>query len=78
MGRLPDLADITNRIRTELHKTADLRAAIARDNAADYKVLRGVETERLLQSVDILPHANFRFEFPSLESANSLQTLSQL
>jgi fatty acid synthase subunit alpha len=78
MDRLPDLADITNRIRTELHKTADLRRAIARDNAADYKVLHGVETERLLQSVDVLPRANFRFEFPSLESANSLQTLSQL
>jgi fatty acid synthase subunit beta len=52
MGSLPDLADMTNRIHTELHETADLRRVIARDNATDYKVHHGVETERLLQSVD--------------------------
>lgn len=78
MDRLPDLADITSRIRTKLNKKADLRRAVARDNAADFKVINGTEAERLIQTVDVLPRANFRFEFPSLESASSLNELSHL
>jgi len=78
MDRLPDLADITQRIRIKLHQKADLHRAVARDNAADYKAIHGVEAERLLQSVDVLPRANFRFEFPNLESGQSLQDLAAL
>jgi len=78
MDRLPDLADVTRRIRTKLHQKADLHRAVACDNAADYKVIHGVEAERLLQSVDVLPCANFRFEFPNLESGQSLQDLAAL
>ncbi len=61
-----------------LHQKADLHRAVACDNAADYKVIHGVEAERLLQSVDVLPCANFRFEFPNLESGQSLQDLAAL
>ena len=45
MDRLPDLADITTRIRTNLRKKADLCRAINIDSAADFKVINGVETE---------------------------------
>jgi fatty acid synthase subunit beta len=78
MDGLTDLAEITTNIRSGLHKKADLRRAVARDNDADYKVIYGVEAERLLQSVDILPRVNFQFDFPSLESTSSLQELFQL
>ncbi|KAF8071859.1 fatty acid synthase [Lyophyllum atratum] len=78
MDRLPDLADITTRIRTTLHKKADLRRAIARDNSADFKIINGVEAERLLQTVDVLPRANFQYNFPTLESNESLSELSHL
>ena len=76
MDRLPDLADITTRIRTKLNKKAELRRAIARDNSANFKVINRVEAERLLQTVDVLPRANFRFDFPVLESPDSLSDLS--
>jgi len=78
MDRLPDLADITTRIRTKLNKKAELCRAIARDNSADFKVINGVEAERLLQTVDVLPRTNFRFDFPVLESSSSLSDLSHL
>ncbi|KAF8656258.1 hypothetical protein AX16_002694 [Volvariella volvacea WC 439] len=78
MDRLPDLAEVTGRIRASLLKKADLRRAVARDNAADFKVIHGVEAERTLQTVDVLPRANFRFDFPKLESAESLNHLSKL
>ena len=78
MDRLPDLADITTRIRSKLNKKADLRRAIARDNSADFKIINGVAAERLFQTVNVLPRANFRFDFPSLEATNSLQDLAHL
>ena len=46
MDCLPDLADITTRIRLSLNKTSELRRAIARDNAADFKIINGLEAER--------------------------------
>ena len=45
LGRLPDRADITGRIRRNLIKKSDLRRAIAKDNAADFQVVNGVEAE---------------------------------
>jgi fatty acid synthase subunit alpha, fungi type len=78
MDRLPDLADVTGRIRLSLNKKSELRRAITRDNAADYKVINGIEAERLLQTVNVVPRANFRFDFPNLESTASLQDVAHL
>jgi len=78
MDRLPDPADITTRIRTKLNNRAELRRAIASNNSTDFKVINGVEAKRPLQSVDVLPHANFRFDFPVLESSSSLSDISHL
>ncbi|RDX41185.1 hypothetical protein OH76DRAFT_1502742 [Lentinus brumalis] len=78
MDRLPDLADITTRIRTDLAKKSELRRSIARDNAADFKIINGVQAERVLQTVSVMPRANFQFSFPPLEPAESLENLSQL
>ncbi|KAJ7762020.1 fatty acid synthase [Mycena maculata] len=78
MDKLPDLADITGRIRSDLMKKSDLRRAIALDNSADFKIVNGVEAERLLQTVNVTPRANFRFDFPTLEAYESLSDLSSL
>jgi fatty acid synthase subunit alpha, fungi type len=48
MDRLPDLADITTRIHLSLNKTSELCRAIARDNAADFKITNDLEVERVL------------------------------
>ena len=78
MDRLPDLAEITTRIRSSRMKASDLRLAIARDNAADYKILNGVDAERLIQTVDVLPRADFRFKFPDLETQETLVDVTKL
>lgn len=76
--RIADLADMTSRIRVSINRKAELRRAIARDNAAEFKVINGAEAERVLQTVNITPRANFRFEFPELPEAHTLEPLSQL
>lgn len=78
MDRLPDLADITTRIRLSLNKKSELRRAIARDNSADFKIVNGLEAERVLQTVNVTPRANFRFDFPALESPESLSDVAHL
>ncbi|KAJ7019830.1 fatty acid synthase [Mycena alexandri] len=78
MDKLPDLADITGRIRSDLMKKSELRRAIALDNSADFKVVNGVEAERLLQTVNVTPRANFRFDFPTLEAYENFSELSSL
>ncbi|KAF8577776.1 fatty acid synthase [Ramaria rubella] len=78
MDRLTDLADLTKRIRSSLNQQSELRRAITRDNSADFKITNGVEAERVLQSVPVIPRANFKFDFPKLESASALEQLSQL
>jgi fatty acid synthase subunit beta len=78
LDRLPDLADVTTRIHLALNKKSDPRRAIARDNAADYKVMNGVEAERLLQTANVVPRANFHFDFPRLENPDTLHDLAYL
>ncbi|KAF7311700.1 Fatty acid synthase [Mycena indigotica] len=80
MDKLHDLADITGHIRSDsdLMKKGELRCAITLDYSADFQVINGVEAERLLQTVDVTPRANFRFDFPTLEAHNSFADLSKL
>ncbi|KAF8525925.1 hypothetical protein BU17DRAFT_74311 [Hysterangium stoloniferum] len=78
MDRLPDLADITRRIRSTINQQSELRRAITRDNAADYKIAHGTDGERVLQTVPVTPRANFKFDFPKMESTNAMEQVSQL
>ena len=78
MDRLPDLAEITTKIRLSLNQQADLRRAITRDNSLDFAVTNGGEAERVLQTVSVTPRANFKFEFPALETRESLADVSKL
>ena len=78
MDRLPDMADITTRIRLSLIKKSELRRAIARDNSSDFKIINGLQAERVLQTINVTPRANFRFDFPALEPTESLADLAKL
>ena len=78
MDCLPDLANITTHIQLSLNKKSELCRAIARDNSADFQVTNSPDVERLLQTVNVIPCANFLFDFPALESSELLADLSKL
>ncbi|KAG8905251.1 3-oxoacyl-[acyl-carrier-protein] synthase [Tulasnella sp. 403] len=78
MDRIPDLAEVVTKIRLDINQQSDIRRAVTRDTAADYKIINGVDAERVLQTVPITPRANFKFDFPKLESVESLADLSKL
>ncbi|KAI6139701.1 hypothetical protein BKA82DRAFT_4452370 [Pisolithus tinctorius] len=77
IDRLPDLTDITTRIRMDLNKKSELCRAIARDNALDFKVINGAEGERALRNINVVPRANFKFDPPTLEPASAFEELSK-
>src|SRR5258708_19556146 len=67
---------MATRIRVNMNKKPELCRAIARDNAAEFKIINGAETECVLQTVDITPHANFHFEFPELPGVHTPESIS--
>ena len=78
MDRLPDLAEITQKARLSLNQQAELRRAITRDNSADFAIVNGGEAERVLQTVSVTPRANFKFDFPAIESQSTLGDVAKL
>jgi fatty acid synthase subunit alpha len=78
MDRLPDLADITTKSRMEINAESTLRKAVSRDNALEYKITNGPNTEAVLKSVPVTPRADFRFEFPTPELPEMLVDLPYL
>ncbi|TFY80295.1 hypothetical protein EWM64_g3715 [Hericium alpestre] len=47
MDHIADLAEITTRIRININKKSELCRAITRDNLAEFKVINGIEVERV-------------------------------
>jgi fatty acid synthase subunit beta len=78
MDRVPDLADMTTRIRKTIMQQSELRRAVAKDNAADFKIENGGEIESVMRTISVTPRANFKFEFPTIESTESLSDVSKL
>lgn len=78
MDKLPDLAEITTNIRTTIQQEAELNRAITLDNSADFAVMNGGDAERVLQTINVTPRANFKFEFPSLPASDSLGDVAKL
>jgi fatty acid synthase subunit alpha len=78
MDRLPDLAEITTKIRNDLNLQSELRRAISKDTSFDFKAANGADAERVLQTVSVTPRANFKFEFPKLDAADSFGDLAKL
>ncbi|WAR63063.1 hypothetical protein PtB15_18B145 [Puccinia triticina] len=66
MDKLPDLAEISMKVRQELNEVANVRSKISLDNAIDFKVIHGVEAEAIHHPVKISPRANFTLPMPKL------------
>ncbi|KAJ1969576.1 fatty acid synthase alpha subunit Lsd1, partial [Dimargaris verticillata] len=72
------LQDVMQALRQQLRETSDIRRAITRDNALDYKVVHGPEAERAYQKQLVTPRANLKFAFPKLKPFTELAHLRYL
>ncbi|BFZ56375.1 3-oxoacyl-[acyl-carrier-protein] synthase [Savitreella phatthalungensis] len=72
---LPNLKDLTSRMRKELAATSDTRQAVAAESAIEHQIVNGPDAEQLHKKHVIQPRANMRFEFPQIKSAKELSAL---
>lgn len=66
--RLTDLASRLAAIRAKVFDEAARRKAISLESSADFKIIKGAAAEALHQTVKVEPRANFRWDFPKLDS----------
>ncbi|TIC66451.1 hypothetical protein E3Q02_01872 [Wallemia mellicola] len=78
MDRLPDLAQISTKLRQDLQADAARRRAISADNSADFATVNGVEAEGLYKEVKVAPRANFKYGFPDLSKPEVFGDLGKL
>lgn len=70
--RLPDLATRLTAIRAKVFDEAARRRAISLEASADFKVTKGAAAEALHQTVKVEPRANFRWDFPKLDTREDM------
>ncbi|KAI9247028.1 hypothetical protein BY458DRAFT_560469 [Sporodiniella umbellata] len=73
-----NLNEVTAGLRKNIRETAEIRRAIAVENALDFKTVYGEVAERSHKPHKITPRANMKFDFPTLKSYDSLKHLSYL
>ncbi|GAO46578.1 fatty acid synthase alpha-subunit [Saitoella complicata NRRL Y-17804] len=75
---LPNLKDLSSKLRQQLQETAQIRQAVAAENAIEHKIVNGAEAERLHKKHIVQPRANLKFDFPTIKSAKELQHLAHM
>lgn len=75
---LPNLKDLTSRLRADLAEKSEVRRAVVSETAIEHQVVNGAEAERLHRRHIIQPRANLKFEFPTIKKEEELTHLQQL
>ncbi|KAF9167813.1 3-oxoacyl-[acyl-carrier-protein] synthase [Actinomortierella ambigua] len=75
---LPNVNEITSKLRAEYRQTSEVRKAIVAESSLDFKETYGAEAERKHQAVKVTPRANMKFPFPELKAYKDLKHAHQL
>ncbi|KAI8394241.1 fatty acid synthase [Radiomyces spectabilis] len=75
---IPNLQEVSNNLRQQIRETAEIRSAVAADNALDFKIVCGEEAERKNKPHKVTPRANMKFDFPKLKPYEALKHLNHL
>ncbi|KAF5093435.1 hypothetical protein D0Z03_002420 [Geotrichum reessii] len=70
---IPDLKEVTTRLRRELAEKTDIRRAVSIETALDHKVVNGPTADAPFAKRTIEPRANETFEFPKLRAYKDLR-----
>lgn len=70
---IPDLKDVTTRLRKELAEKTEIRRAVSIETSLDHKVVNGPGADIPFFKRIVEPRANETFEFPELKSYKDLR-----
>ena len=73
---IPNLKDVTTKLRTELMETSELRRAVSVETAIEHKVINGPDADLPYQRAYVKPRANHKFEFPTLKSYEEIKEIA--
>lgn len=73
---LPDLKGFTNKLRSDLIETSEIRKAVSIETALEHKVVNGDNADAAHAKVEIQPKANIQMNFPSLKPYKNIRKYS--
>ncbi|KAI9736208.1 MAG: 3-oxoacyl-[acyl-carrier-protein] synthase [Cirrosporium novae-zelandiae] len=66
MQYIPNLKDLMTDLRKDIMSTSEIRKAVAKESAIEYKIVNGQESETLYNKKTVNPRANLKFPFPRI------------
>ena len=75
---VPNLKEVSSRLREQLTETSDIRRAVATEAAIEHSLVHGPEAEKMHKPHTINPRANIKFEFPPVKTAKELEPLAYM
>ncbi|ODV78590.1 uncharacterized protein CANTADRAFT_6949 [Suhomyces tanzawaensis NRRL Y-17324] len=73
---IENLKDFTNKLRTDLLETSDIRRAVSIEASIEQKVVEGANVDANYNQVTVQPRSNMKFEFPTLKSYKDIKAVS--
>lgn len=73
---IPNLKEVTTRLRAELANTTEIRRAVSIETARDHKIVSGPHADAPFRKLAVEPRANETYEFPTLKPYSSLKQLA--
>lgn len=73
---IPNLKELTGRLRSELAEKTDIRRAVSIETALEHKVVNGPAADAPFQKVIVQPRANQTFAFPTLKPYKEIKKIA--
>ncbi|KAG7914259.1 hypothetical protein KL905_005406 [Ogataea polymorpha] len=71
-----NLREYTNKLRSDINRTSDVRRAVSVETAIEHKIVNGSGADDPFNKAEIKPRANMKFEFPNLKSYKELKAMA--
>lgn len=73
---IPNLKEVTARLRAELNEKTEIRRAVSIETAIEHKVVSGPSADAPYHKVTVQPRGNETYDFPTLKSYSELKTIA--
>ena len=73
---LENLKDFTNKLRTDLMNTSDVKRAVSIESSIEQKVINGDDVDSNYNKVQVQPRSNMKFDFPGMKSYKEIKNIA--
>ncbi|KAH3666371.1 hypothetical protein OGAPHI_003550 [Ogataea philodendri] len=73
---IENLREYTNKLRSDINRTSDVRRAVSVETAIEHKIVNGSTADDPFNAAEIKPKANMKFAFPELKPYNQVKEIA--